>query len=122
MRGEMYDVALRRRSGKEAAVFGCTAVTVGGARVGGGCGVCCRRQVSSDSCALDEDEEASESMYLMSTWERRRAALMVLVRAEGERDLSVDAIAGVVDQTRLAWLFGSGRIAMGPPRDGRKRW
>jgi len=61
-------------------------------------------------------------MYLMSTSFRRSAALMVLVRAEGERDLSVDAVWGVVDQTRLAWLFGRGRMAMGPPREGRKRW
>lgn len=27
-----------------------------------------------------------------------------------------------MDHTRLAWLSGKGRIAMGPPRAGRKRW
>ncbi len=27
-----------------------------------------------------------------------------------------------MDQTKEAWLFGSGRRAIGPPSAGRKRW
>lgn len=114
----MYDVALRSLSGKEAIVPCCTPTIVGGGRVGLGGAVYWRRQLSSDSWLL----VVADSMYFVSTWFRRSAALTVLTNADGERDLSVDAMDGVVDQTRLAWLSGRGRIAMGPPREGRKRW
>jgi len=52
----------------------------------------------------------------------RKAALAIVVKVSGERDLRYAALDGVVDHTSEAFPSGSGSSAMGPPRSGRKRW
>ena len=59
-------------------------------------------------------------MNAMSVGSRRKAALTIAVKSAGESCLSCAARAGVVLQTMLALLSGSGSRAMGPV--GRKRW
>ena len=56
----------------------------------------------------------------MSTIERRKAALTIARKSSVARDLRWAARAGVVVQTREAWLLGRARRAIGPV--GRKRW
>lgn len=100
--------------------------------------MCWSRQASSSACsvegAVEAGSEAAEStddaadrdvgrvnMYFRSVMDKRKAAFTIAVNASVGRDLRYAAFLTVVDQTRVAWLSGSGRKAIGPPRPGRKR-